>query len=462
MVFLVVKNDMLKQTRHILSKSTFMYGCQCPKRLWLHKYRPELRDEEDEAQQAIFQRGTDVGKLAEQLFPDGVDARPADSFSYQQSVADTARYIAEGQKVIYEAAFQFEGLLCAVDILVKKRNKWYAYEVKSTTSVKDQHIPDAAFQYYVISHAGLELADFSIIHLNNQYIRKGDLNIQELFAVESVLERITEQQTFVQEKGQALKAMLLKKDEMPQIEVGKHCDKPYSCDFQGFCFDGIEEEATDFGAPSINKEAIEEFLAQIEYPIYHIDFESWRAAVPEYDGDWPYRQVCFQYSVHVERIPGAEPEHYEYLAEGTHSSSLEFLESLMSVLGNEGTILVYNKSFEATRLRELMKEHPQHEEAIEAVIDRIVDLMSPFRKNYRLPEMEGSYSIKYVLPALVPELSYSNLTIGNGGDASTAFYNLGKTVDEVNIENTRKALLEYCKLDTWAMVRLLGVLRNSL
>jgi len=439
-----------------------MYGCQCPKRLWLHKYKPDVRDEMDEEQQAIFQRGTDVGKLAEELFPGGVDSRPKDTFSYQQSVADTAKYIAEGRKVIYEAAFQYEGLLCAVDILVQHQDKWYAYEVKSTTSVKDQHIPDAAFQYYVITHAGLALADFSIIHLNNQYIRQGDLNVQELFAVESVLERVMPEQDFVHEQGKALKAMLLKKDEMPQIEVGNHCEKPYPCDFQGFCFDGIKEEEPDYGEPNINKEAIEEFLAQIEYPIYHIDFESWSAAVPEYDGHWPYRQVCFQYSVHVERALGVEPEHYAYLAEGTYSSSLEFLESLLSVLGNEGTILVYNKSFEGPRLRELMEEYPQHEEAVEAVLDRIVDLMSPFRKNYRLPEMEGSYSIKYVLPALVPELSYNNLTIGNGGDASTAFYNLGKTADEVNVENTRKALLEYCKLDTWAMVRILGRIRRTL
>lgn len=447
---------MLTPPRHILSKSTFMYGCQCPKRLWLHKYKPDVKDEIDEEQQAIFQTGTDVGKLAEQLFSGGVDARPIDTFSYQQSVADTARYIEEGHKVIYEAAFQYEGMLCAVDILVKRQDKWYAYEVKSTTKVKDQHIPDAAFQYYVITHAGLALGDFSIIHLNNQYKRQGELNVQELFAVESVLERVLPEQDFVNKQGEALKAMLLKKDDMPQVEVGNHCNKPYSCVFQGFCFEGIEAEAKDFGAASINKEAVQQFLEQIKYPIYYIDFESWRAAVPEYDGHWPYRQVCFQYSVHVERAPGVEPEHYAYLAEGTHSSSLEFLESLLSVLGTEGTILVYNKSFEGPRLKELMEEYPQHEEAVEAVLDRIVDLMSPFRKNYRLPEMEGSYSIKYVLPALVPELSYNNLTIGNGGDASNAFYNLGKTEDEANVENTRKALLEYCKLDTWAMVKILN------
>src|SRR5574343_634163 len=445
--------------RHILSKSTFMYGCQCPKRLWLHKYRPEVRDEMDEEQEAVFQRGTDVGKLAEQLFPGGVDARPETPFAYQQSVADTARYIAEGREIIYEAAFQYEGLLCAVDILVKQGNQWYAYEVKSTGSVKPPHIPDAAFQYYVITQAGLELADFSIVHLNTSYIRYGDLNVQELFTAESVLDRLLPIQEFIHEKGVALKTVVANKTEMPEVEVGDHCYSPYNCDFLAFCYEGIDdEEEVDYGEPYVNHEAIKAFLSQLEYPIFHIDFESWQSAVPEHDGHWPYRQVCFQYSVHVERVPGAEPEHYAYLAEGTHSSSLEFIENLLGVLGREGTVMVYNQTFKVTRLKAYMREHPQYTEAIENVLERIVDLMALFRKDFRLPEMKGSYSIKYVLPALVPELSYNELTIGNGTDASAAFYNLQYTRDSEDVERTRTALLEYCKLDTLAMVKLLGVL----
>ena len=447
--------------RHILSKSTFMYGCQCPKRLWLHKYRPEVRDEMDEEQEAVFQRGTDVGKLAEQMFPGGVDARPETPFAYQQSVADTARYISEGRVIIYEAAFQYEGLLCAVDLLVKQGNQWYAYEVKSTSKVKEQHLPDAAFQYYVITKAGLELADFSIVHLNTSYIRYGDLNIQELFTAESVLDHLLLMQEFIHEKGVALKTVVANKTEMPEVEVGNHCYCPYNCDFLGYCYEGIdEEEEEDYGEPYVNREAVIAFLSQLEYPIYHIDFESWRAVVPEYDGHWPFRQVCFQYSVHVERALGAEPEHYAYLAEGTHSSSLEFIESLLGVVGTQGTVLVYNISFEKPRLTELMNEHPQHAEAIQNVIDRIVDLMKPFRKDYRTPEMQGKWTIKKVLPALVPEMSYNELTIGNGTDASNAFYNLQHTQNPDDVERTRAALLEYCKLDTLAMVKLLGVLRG--
>jgi Domain of unknown function(DUF2779) len=450
-----------KPERHILSKSTFMYGYQCPKRLWLHKINPELKDEEDEAQTAIFQSGTDVGLLARDLFPGGVDASPETPYLYQQSVADTARYIAQGKKVIYEAAFQHEGLLCAVDILVHHKGKWFAYEVKSTTKVKPEHLPDAAFQYYVISSAGVELHDFSIVHLNNGYIRNGALDINQLFTPESILESVVAQQAFIAEKAIQLKNILQDKVNMPVIEVGTQCDKPYPCNFQGFCFEGMEEEEPDYGKPYINKEAISKFLQQLEYPVYHMDFESWMTAVPEYNGHWPYRQVCFQYSVHVQRSPNAEPEHYAYLAEGTHSSSRGFIESLLQVLGTEGTVLVYHKGFEQTRLRELVIELPQYEAQVAAVLDRIVDLMAPFRsKHYRLPEMQGRYTIKLVLPALVPELSYDELPIGNGTDASAAFYNMRLVDDEIQRQETRTALLEYCKLDTLAMVKILDVLRG--
>ncbi len=448
-------------TKHILSKSTFLYGCQCPKRLWLHKHRPDLRDAMDEEQQAIFQQGTNVGMLARELFPGGVDASPATPYLYQQSVADTARYIKEGQTIIYEAAFQFEGLLCAVDILVNKSGKWYAYEVKSTNTVKEAHVFDASFQYYVIMGAGLDLEDFCITHLNREYIRNGALEVDALFEHESVLDIIVENQAEIAHKAAYLIDML-KKKAMPQIPVGKHCEKPYPCDFQGFCYEGIIGEEIDYGEPHINTEAIAEFLDQLEYPVYHMDFESWRTAVPEYDGHWPFRQVCFQYSVHVQQSPGAEPEHHYYLAERVDSPTEEFLQKLLNVLGKKGTILVYCKGFESPRLQELVREHPQYEKTVENVIDRIIDLMAPFRKHYRLPEMEGSYSIKKVLPALVPDLSYEDLAINNGADASAAFFNLREETDAEKIKVSRDALLEYCGLDTLAMVKILEKLNASL
>ncbi|MBL0200353.1 MAG: DUF2779 domain-containing protein [Chitinophagaceae bacterium] len=446
--------------RHILSKSTFMYGCQCPKRLWLHKFMPELRDQEDQAQTAIFQQGTNVGLLAQQLFPGGIDASPVDTFSYQQSVADTARYISEGHTVIYEAAFQYDGILCAVDMLVKKANRWYAYEVKSSNSVKEPFVQDAALQYYVITNAGLVLADFFIVHLNRGYIRRGALDIEQLFTPTSVLGRVEELQPSIIGKIGELRNVLKLKN-APAIEIGTQCEKPYPCDFYGYCSKGIEEEEPDYGEAHINKEAIRSFVSTMQYPLYFMDFETWMTGVPEYDGHWPYRQVNFQFSVHMQQAPDAPLQHSEYLADGPHSPQQEFIQNLLQALGTKGTIVVFNQAFENTRLRELKEEFPYMEKSIIAVQDRIVDLMVPFRrKEYYLPGMQGSYSIKYVLPAMVPELSYESLAIRNGGDASAAFFNLRHVEDEKEKQVTRKALLEYCKLDTLAMVRILEKIRE--
>ncbi|HCN83622.1 MAG TPA: DUF2779 domain-containing protein [Sphingobacteriaceae bacterium] len=446
--------------RHILSKSTFMYGCQCPKRLWLHKFMPQVRDEADEAQTAIFQQGTNVGLLAQQLFPGGIDASPVDTFSYQQSVADTARYISEGHSVIYEAAFQYEGILCAVDMLVKKGDKWFAYEVKSSTGVKDPFVQDAALQYYVITNTGLPLADFFIVHLNRTYIRYGDLDIPQLFSSASVLDRVQELQPFITGKIAELKDVLKLKD-APAIEVGTHCEKPYPCDFYGFCSKDTEEEQPDYGEANINEEAIRAFVGTLQYPLYFMDFETWMTAVPEYDGHWPYRQVNFQFSVHVQQGPDAPLQHVEYLADGPHSPQQEFIETLLAALGTEGSIVVFNRAFENTRLRELKAEFPSWEKTIMAAQERIVDLMVPFRrKEYYLTEMKDSYSIKSVLPAMVPELSYASLPIGNGTDASAAFFNLRHVMNDEEKQATRLALLEYCKLDTLAMVKILEKLKG--
>ncbi|HLP37054.1 DUF2779 domain-containing protein [Lacibacter sp.] len=450
-----------KPERHLLSKSTFMYGCQCPKRLWLHKFKPEVRDEEDEAQIAIFQSGTDVGMLARQLFPGGIDASPETAYLYQQSVADTAKYISKGHTIIYEAAFQYNGVLAAMDILVQQNGKWYAFEVKGTLDVKEQHELDAALQYYVLSNAGLELEDISILHLNRDYVRSGDLDIQQLFTATSVLENVVALQPLIQQKEAELKDVLKLKSE-PAIEPGNHCSKPYPCDFYGYCSkDLVEEEAAD-EEYHFNTGAIGAFLETIQYPILFLDFETWMAAVPEQDGHWPYRQVPFQYSLHIKHSEETEVEHMHYLAEGPHSPHLQFALHLLSSVPQRGTVVVYNKTFENMILNQLKEEFEELAPAIEHIQERIVDLMAPFRKHYRTPLMQGSYSIKYVLPALVPELSYSELAIGNGGTASAAFYNLKHATDAAAIETTRNALLEYCKLDTWAMVKLLERLQVDL
>ena len=490
--------------RHILSKSTFMKGCQCPKALWLYKHKPELRTEVSEQQQTIFDQGTNVGKLAEQLFPKGVDARPENTFAYQQSVVDTQKYILEGHKVIYEAAFQYDQVLAALDILVCNRGRWKAYEVKSSTSVSDAILQDAALQYYVITQSGLPLVDFSIVYINNEYVREGDLDVQELFVIESVLEQILELQPMIAAKIPELKRVA-KLAEVPKRDIGPHCSDPYGCDFMEHCWQHIPEDSVfdlrghsggsrafelyeqgilllndipdDFklntsqqiqvtahktGEPVINRAALEEFLDQIEYPLYFMDFETFQSAVPEYDGTRPYQQIPFQYSVHRLDAQEAELVHFEWLGESGTDPRKDFIENLLGVMGNTGSVVTYNSSFEKGRLCELAIRFPRKAKTIESIQERIIDLMSPFRsKHYYLPIMKGSYSIKQVLPALVPELSYDDLEIGNGGLASFTYYQLQYEKEVAVVEKTREALLRYCELDTLAMAKILEKLDKA-
>jgi len=444
-----------KPPRHQLSKSTYMRGCQCVKSLWLHRHAPALRDEISEQQAGIFNSGTSVGELARDLFPGGVDASPTTAYEYQHSVMDTARYIAEGHTVIYEAAFQYNGILAALDILVKKGGKWYGYEVKSSTAVKPQFIDDVALQYFVIHGAGIQLEDIFLVHVNNEYVRNGSLELDALFHRVSLKSAILPKQEEVKKKSAALKQVLAG-SEMPLVEPGKHCSKPYPCDFMGYCREEKEKEKESEGVERIDKKALQAFVKGLDYPLYFMDFETYTLAVPEYDGHWPYRQVPFQFSVHRQERKGGSLQHADFLAQPDCDPCPEFVEQLLEVLGTEGSIVVYNQSFENTRLIELKEDFPRYRERIEAIQARLVDLMIPFRKkHWSLPAMNGSYSIKAVLPALVPELSYDGLAICNGGDASAAFYNLKFEKDEAVVKQTREHLLKYCELDTMAMFRIL-------
>jgi hypothetical protein len=446
--------------KHVLSKSTFMRGSQCNKSLWLHKYSPELRENIQEKKATIFLQGANVGQLARELFPGGIDASPEGHFYYQQSVVDTEKYIAEGHKIIYEAAFQYDGVLCAIDLLVQENGYWYAYEVKSSTSLKPAFVKDAALQYHVITHSGIALKDIFLVHINNQYILQGTLNIKQLFNVVSIKKEVEKQQPFIIEKVKELKAVSLQTT-MPVTSIGDHCFKPYDCDFYNHCSKDIILKKAEKDKEQILKIELRSFVQGLSYPLYFMDFETYMIAVPEYDGHWPYRQVPFQFSIHRQLSDGSQLEHHHYLAESDDDPCPQFVERLIASLGTKGSIIVYNKTFENARLNELKDDFLEYASGITAIQKRMVDLMTPFRKRfYYLPTMQNSYSLKLVLPALVPELSYDDMVISNGSDASEAFYNLRFENDESKIKNTRKALLDYCGLDTLAMVKLLEKLKS--
>ncbi|NND23150.1 MAG: DUF2779 domain-containing protein, partial [Acidimicrobiia bacterium] len=227
-------------TKPILSKSTFLRGLQCLKNLYLYKNHYHLKDAISASQQAIFDQGTDVGALAQNLFPNGVDASPPDHFRLQESVAKTKSFIENGETVIYEATFQHNDVIAAIDILVKDENGWTAFEVKSSTEVKDVHIADAAIQYYTIVNSSIVLNDIAIVHINNQYVKQGRININELFTIASVYEKV--QSLVIEIPGQIdLFKKVIRQNTEPEIDIGPHCDDPYTCDFKGHCWKHIPD-----------------------------------------------------------------------------------------------------------------------------------------------------------------------------------------------------------------------------
>jgi hypothetical protein len=482
---------------HLLSKSSFIKGLQCEKHLYLYKYHYDEMDELSDMQKAIFKRGTNVGELAHKLFPGGTIAAQGDPPKYELAIKRTKELINGDAQIIYEAAFMFNEVLSIADILVMEKGGAKVYEVKSSTSISETYINDAALQYYVISNLGIRVKDFSIIYINNQYIRKGELDLEELFTTESVLELILPLQKLVKENVDRFKKVILKKN-MPDIEIGEHCYNPYTCGFFNYCRKHIPEESIfDFsgmhlakkyelyrngiirlddvpedyslnknnrlqldvhrnGNPLIDKKAIKNFLSDLNYPLYFMDFETFQPAVPLFDNSKPYQQIPFQYAVFLKKNKSSDAEHFEFLSEPGEDPRKKFIESLLIVTRGKGDVLVYNKTFEITRLNEIARDHSEYSDEIEKLISRIKDLMVPFQKKYYYaPEMKGSYSIKAVLPALVPELSYANLEINEGGLASIAYESLQAETDLMFIAEIKQQLLEYCKLDTLGMVRIL-------
>ena len=483
-----------------LSKSTFIKGLQCQKALYLHKYHSHLADEITLQQKAIFERGTSVGLLAQKLFPNGLDASPKDYSQYFESFQYTQELIDNGAEVIYEAGFCFNHVICFIDILVKENGRWHAYEVKSSTKVTEIYVIDASLQYHIMQQTGLDIANISIIHIDNTYIRCGPLNLKKLFKSVLVTQNAIDNALYIQDELSNLHQVLAEKS-IPNIDIGPHCSAPYDCNFKGYCWSDVPNYSifdlsrlnknlkwklyrsgcvelshipvdTDLSDNQkieidsyvnqreiIHKVKIRDFVNNLSDQIYYLDFETYQSVVPNFDNTKAYQQIPFQYSVHYEN--NGEIEHFEFLALNALSDSREaFIKKLIADVRKDGDILVYNIAFERGRLNELINIFPHYQLELQLIIDRMKDLMIPFKEKwYYMPSMKGSYSIKYVLPALVASLSYDNLEINNGSLASSTFSNLHNISDLDQIHKIRKHLLEYCKLDTLAMVKILEVLR---
>lgn len=435
-----------------------------PAWLWIKKHDPKKIPPVDENTQAMFDAGHQFEPFAESLFPEGVSLGFSDFDEYRSLPKRTQDAIDRGDQVLFQPRFEWNDFTCICDIVsFVGDNEVDLYEIKASTKAKPEHEFDLAFQTAVLEGTGLKVRNISVIHVNNQYVRKGEIKADEITAFTDITEA-------VRSKGNATAKHMAQAIEVVQSSAMPDPDpkfaklgskKDWMLIYQnivGTSDDITTEEVT----PVIDKEFIKQFLGELEYPLYFLDYETMSGLIPYFDGHRPYQQVPFQYSLHILESPDAELTQNEYLHRDNSDPSRPLTEQLIADIGDKGSVVVWFEGFEKARNSELGDMLPEYKESMEAINKRVVDLMIPFKlKWYDDPRFNGSASIKQVLPVLCPHLSYKKLGIQEGGSAQRLW--MEAVLDDKRADQKDQILedlIEYCKLDTLAMVEIYNCLKE--
>ena len=490
-----------------ISKSNYVKFLTCPRLCWFSFFaKDEAKPSDKECKQ--IKDGKIVGDYAKQYFKDVLDvtkANPDGSLDLSAMIAATKQALGDNVPVIAEASFSTDDLFCSVDILVKSGDAYDIYEVKAAKNIAGKHYQDAAFQTYVLKKCGLNVRHTYLLILNKDYVRHGNLDLQQLF-LPVLLDDAAE---FLSAYGQIDDALvslrkLLELKDAPEGFLKQH-SKCKQCAFSSYCyrklpnpnvfsinrlqkraelyeegivtFEDVVKSGTELNKRQkaqvdaylnkkdviCDKAGLKAFLAAITYPIYHLDFESIEPVVPVCDGTKPLMQIPTQYSLHIEYEDG-RVEHRQFLGDSVDPRR-KVAESLVADIPSDVTVLAYNKTFECNRLEELADLFSDLRDHLLSIRSHVIDLIVPFKQgDYYASAMGGSNSIKEVLPALTgndPELDYHALPfVHRGSEAMDAYLPM---LDESEPRRTwmRDGLLEYCKLDTLAMVKVLAVLRKA-
>ena len=484
-----------------ISKSQYIKGIQCPKALWYYRNRRDLKPEISEVRQHLFDTGHEIGELAHSYFGRGIEITE-EYYQIDRAIKSTEKTIQQGHEIIFEAtACSADGAFSRIDVLnkVPGSDAWDLIEVKSSTGVKEYHIEDMALQRYAFEGAGYNIRKSILMHVNNNYIRSGELDLRQLFMLEDCTELVTEKMQGIGQKVKMFLDLLASKTE-PEIGIGDHCYTPFECDYIPHCwkhvpaysvydifqgrkledllsskildvagipedFETTERQYVDITSYKtnqvhVNKEAIQRFLNSLTYPLYYLDYETVSPAVPLFDNSRPYQQVPFQFSLHIQDRKGGDLKHFEFLHAGKNDPRPDFINALIAGCGTQGSVVVYNQGFESRINNELSGDFPNEAEQLNRITERMADLLIPFRSRYLYhPKMRGSASLKNVVPAFVPNMSYDDLAIGDGDTASMVYLSCIKgQVPEDEKEKIYQDLKVYCRQDTLAETKLLGVL----
>jgi predicted RecB family nuclease len=483
----------------LLTKTRFLSGLQCHKRLWLETNQPQLKMGLSPVEEARIATGKRMDELARKRFPQGI-LLDISSSEVDNTVWTTQEVISHGEiKAIFQPTFRHENILVRNDILERTPVGWNLIEVKSTGSLKDEHVPDLAFQLYVLERNGIAVDKTFVMHLNTDYaFDGGEYDIEHLFSVTDATEDVKETLKSIP-RHIAEMQMVMEATSAPCMDVGKQCKEPSACPFHAYCnsapvanpitelprlrpaqrerfaADGIAtidkiprdypglsalqkrvRDSVISGQPYFNPKLREYFKALI-FPLYFLDFETVAPVLPLFLDTHPYQSLAFQWSLHILDASN-HLTHHEFLAQGNEDPRFAFVESLLAKIGNRGTIMVYS-SYEATISRGLIAIFPDLELPLQKILSRLFDLLPIIRENVYHPEFHGSFSIKKVLPALVLNANYDDLDIRDGSTAGAMFtQSISNKTSAKEKEKIRHDLLKYCERDTLAMVKLYEVL----
>ncbi len=484
----------------VITKTRYVQGLQCPKLLW-HLYNArEVFPPVDERTQAVFDQGHEVGLIAQQRFPGGV--RIPDRIPEEEVVA-RSRAAAARRLPLFEAGFRHGQVFARADVLEPAgRDAWNLVEVKSAASVGDPYWDDLAIQRHCYQGAGLEIRRCSILHVDTSYVRRGPVDPAGLFTRVDVTEAVEKKQAAVTRRVREM-VKTIELPRSPEVDIGPQCSSPYACPLIPLCWkevlgtprniftltrigarawklyrqgvtsnhgipasfrlsrkQAIQVEAERTGQPHVNARAVRRFLGSLRHPLHYLDFETLASAVPLVEGTRPYQQVPFQFSLHVAAENGGL-QHHSWIWDGQGDPTALLLERLRDVIGPEGSVVAYAAAFERQRLLECAAAHPGAADWVPGVLDRLVDLLVPFRSFWVYhPAQEGSASMKRVLPALTGR-SYKDLDIREGGQASLEFR---RVIFGVATDDERRRVFaqleDYCGLDTMGMVAIVEALRR--
>ncbi|MEI6653620.1 MAG: DUF2779 domain-containing protein [Verrucomicrobiota bacterium] len=484
-----------------LSKSKIIAYRQCPKRLWLEIHRPELRD--DSASEMVFQIGYQVGDVARSIYdPEGRGVLiDIEALGHGEALARSAVLLRDGQASVFEAGMAAGGALAYADVMLPDISdgtlRWKMIEVKSSTGVKDYHRDDIAVQTYIATSAGVSLSSVSLAHIDTSFVYSGNGDYRGLLKENDLTEEAHSRGGEVQEWIAAAQTVASLPDE-PEVATGPHCNDPFTCGFCAYCNRdkvwpeyplsslprfgsskqalmeelGIEDlrdvpdehlsalqalvkKHTTDGTVFFDAEGAAADLAPHGFPAYFLDFETAMFAVPIWNGTRPYQQIPFQFSLHILDEDGAL-QHHGFLDLSGDDPSMACAQSLIDLCGDQGPVFAYNAGFECRVMRELAGRFSALTVSLEAIVARVVDLLPIARNRYYHPSQHGSWSIKAVLPAAVPELSYDQLDgVQDGNTAVAAFMEaIAPATAPDRKKEIENQLFSYCRLDTFAMVRL--------